>query len=109
MTSFVQNVTTTIAAEASVSGAIPLSEFSRGSFLLPAEVTGTGWSFEASYDGSNFVAPKDSAGDALAEITAGANDAVALPAALFSYRWARIKSNGSEESERTIKVHLSGD
>lgn len=109
MSSFSQIITATIAESASVTGAIPVGEYSRGSFLLPSAVTGTAWSFEVSFDGTTFVAPKDSAGSAVGAITTGANTCAALPATLFSFRWARIKSNGTEAAARTIKVHLSGD
>jgi hypothetical protein len=96
--------TVTIANAASISEPFQTRQFAQGGFMLPATFTGTAMTFEVSIDGTTFEALHDSSGTI--SLTVAQGKAYALPAALFAFPYAKLKSGSTESGQRTITVVL---
>lgn len=98
------NITATIAASGTKSGAVGFGSFSRGIFILPAAFTGTAMTFEVSTDGTNFFALNNDTG--AISLTVAQGKGYALPAALAGASWFKFVSGSTEGSARTILLGL---
>lgn len=101
--------TVTIAANASLSGAVQLDEFVPVAIVMPSSWTAANLTFQASEDGTTFLDLYSTSGSEL-QVTAAANRFLALdPAQFRGARFLKVRSGTSatpvnQTAQRTLKL-----
>ena len=104
-----QTKTVTVVVGVQLSEKFAVADFLRGSFIATAVFTGN-VNFDVSNDGTNWETLANASGAAFADITSPAADLPrALPAALFSFRYARINTSANQATaDGVAQVTLLG-
>jgi hypothetical protein len=103
-----QNLTASIAASETNSGAIYIGDYSWGGIQFAAEFTGSSVTVLVSLDNVNFNALCDATGEPIDPIPFAANRAVPLPDEAFYHPYLILQSSDAEANDRSILVFLKG-
>ena len=76
----------------------------RGSFQMPATMTGTATTINVSNDGVNFTACPVLTGLETNPITTTGNGSYSFPVKTFNFRYLQLVSGGAEAAQRTITI-----
>ena len=99
-----QNLSTVIAASASVSSIVDLGGASLVGIIFPATMTGSSITFNASNDGVNFYEMYSTVGGALSVIFTASAWVGIVPSDFAGVKYLQLVSNGTESSSRQITL-----
>lgn len=106
---FNPNLTATIGASGTTTGAIPLGGFCLCGILFPATFTGTAITFLASPDGTTYkVLKATTSGTTLSYTVAQDTFAAIDPKDFQGVNYLKIVSGSTEGSARTLKLAVKG-
>lgn len=98
-----QTETVTIANNATASSVIDCRKQQLVGFYTPAALTGTTWSLQASYDGTNFFTVLDE-GDSYSKTMTASRYISVKPQLTAGIHYAKIVSGTAEGAERSLVV-----
>lgn len=93
-----------IANGQTVSDAVDLGGLRPIALVTPAALTGTAFTFQASVDGSTYVAVYDSSGSAVSVTVSTSRYIVLSPTTFAGIRFLKVVSGSAEGGARTIQV-----
>ena len=100
----IKTISATIANGQTKTGIIDLSGTTMSGFYTPSALTGTSFTFEASYDGINFFPIKDETNSTITYTVSPNNFYRTLATSFYGVRLLKIVSNSAEAADRDLII-----